>query len=100
MLPTKKEISNQQVPLLMQITNSDWKLVLSVKYENNFEIEILERKNGEYLKRVISQDEEPFYIGADVWELNYGATLMTLNHETLAGHPAKQLWEDWLSENN
>ena len=43
--------------------------------------------------------ETPFHVGADVWELNYGATLMTLNHEVLNGHPAKQLWQEWLSSN-
>jgi len=100
MLITKKDISNQQGPLLMQIVNGDWQLVLSVKHENNFSIEIIEENNGEYSKRTISQDEPPFYVGADVWELNYGATLMTLNHETLVGHPAQQLWKGWLSSNS
>jgi len=99
MLPSKKDISNVQAPWLMQIANGDWQLVISVKNANSFTIEILERNNGEFSKRMICQDEPPFYVGADVWELNYGATLMTLKHETLAGHPAQQLWTDWLSHN-
>lgn len=95
MLISKKDISTIQPPLLMQSSNGSWKLVLKTVANETFDIEILEKENEEFIKRVISQDEPPFYVGEDVWELNYGATLMTLNHEALKEHPANQLWEDW-----
>jgi hypothetical protein len=96
MLISKKEISTEDLPLLMQTTNGDWKLVSNIITTNvDFSIEILEKNNDKFAKRVISQPEPPFYVGADVWELDYGATLMTLSHETLKEHPASQLWQDW-----
>lgn len=96
MLTSKKDISTEDLPLLMQTANSDWKLVSNIITTSaGFSIEILEKNNGLFVERVISQPEPPFYVGAGVWELNYGATLMTLCHETLKEHPASQLWQDW-----
>lgn len=95
MLSSKKDISTVQPPLLMQITNGSWKLVLKAVANTTFDIEVLEKENDRFTQRIISQEEPPFYVGEDIWELNYGATLMTLNHETLKGHPANQLWKDW-----
>jgi len=97
MLISKKDISSVQLPMLMQTSNRNWKLVLKTKTSATFDIEILERVNDEFITRVISQDEPPFYVGEDVWELDYGTTLMTLNHESLATHPAHQLWKEWLA---
>jgi len=97
MLISKKDIASIPPPLLMQTPSGNWQLVQKIKTGTTFDIEILERKNNEFITHVISQDEPPFYVGEDVWELNYGATLMTLNHESLATHPAHQLWKDWLA---
>lgn len=96
MLISKKDVSTADLPLLMQSTNGDWKLVLKIITASaDFSFEIIEKINEKFVRRVISQSEPPFYVGADVWELDYGATLMTLHHETLKGHPASQLWQDW-----
>ena len=96
MLPSKKEITAANLPLLLQVTNGDWKLVSKIiSTAKDFSFEIVVKKDNEFVTRVISQPEPPFYVGVDVWELNYGATLMTLEHESLVGHPANQLWQDW-----
>ena len=97
MLISKKDISTIQPPLLMQTSDSNWKLVLKAKTSTTFDIEILERESDEFVTRIITQKEPPFYVGEDIWELNYGATLMTLNHQSLNEHPAQQLWKDWLA---
>lgn len=96
MLASKKDISTADFPLLMQASNGDWSLVSKISTSSaGVSFEILEKRNGKYAKRSISQLEPPFYVGADIWELNYGTTLMTLNHKTLEAHPARQLWQDW-----
>jgi len=97
MLISNKDIANAQPPLLMKFADGNWKLVINIIIASSFEFEILEKDNTSFTKRVISQVEPPFYVGEDVWELNYGATIMTLGHESLAGHPANQFWEDWKS---
>lgn len=84
----------------MQSATQEWLLIESiVLFEDNLNLAIIEKIDGCFSKRAMQLGETPFHVGADVWELNYGATLMTLNHETLVEHPAKLLWKEWLSSN-
>lgn len=100
MLITQKDILKSRPPFLMQSATQVWLLIESfVLFEDNLNLAIIEKIDGSFSKRAMQISETPFHVGADVWELNYGATLMTLNHEVLNGHPAKQLWQEWLSSN-
>lgn len=98
MLITQKDILNSRPPFLMQAATQEWLLIESIALlENQLNLVIIEKIEGRFSKRILQLGETPFHVGADVWELNYGATLMTLNHATLSEHPAKLLWQEWLS---
>ncbi len=98
MLITQKGLLNSSSPFLMQTATRGWLLVESITlHEGVLKLAIIEKIEERFSKRIMQLDETPFYVGADVWELNYGTTLMTLNHETLAEHPAMLLWQEWLS---
>lgn len=98
MLITQKDILKSSPPFLMQTSTQEWLLIESIALlEDSCTLEIIEKIGGRFAKRTMQLGEVPFHVGADVWELNYGATLMTLNHEALKGHPATLLWQEWLS---
>ncbi len=98
MLNAQRDIANAKLPLLMQSSNGDWSLVVKVTIgEAKYNFHIVERLQEELTSRIISQQAAPFYIGADVWELDYGATLMTLHHASLTNHPANELWQQYLA---
>jgi len=98
MLNTQKDIASAALPLLMQSANGDWKLVIRVSLsEKKSDFHIVEKIQEVLDTRVISQTSPVFYVGAEVWELDYGATLMTLQHASLADHPANELWQQWNS---
>jgi len=100
MLISKKNILECNPPFLMHLSNSKWQLVEQIALiDNRYHLTVMEKESESISKRVIYLDEAPFHVGEDVWELNYGSTLMTLNHESLAGHPAKQMWQEYLKNN-
>lgn len=97
MLVSKKEINNANPPFLLTSATKSWVLVSKVSESNNcLTLEIVEIKNGKFNVRSISLNELPFYVGADIWELEYGSVIMTLNHPSLHDHPANTLWEQWI----
>jgi hypothetical protein len=42
----------------------------------------------------------PWHVGDDVWELDYNAQIMTLDHPHYRKHPAWRLWLQWLSSHD
>ncbi len=100
MLISKKNILECNPPFLMELPNNKWQLVGQITLVGErYSVTIIEKDDGNFTKRIINLDEAPFYVGEDVWELNYGSTLMTLNHKSLDDHPAKQLWQEYLASN-
>jgi hypothetical protein len=98
MLISQKDILECNPPFLMRLSNSAWQLVENVVlHEARYCLTIIEKIDGKFSKRLIQLDEAPFHVGEDVWELDYGSTLMTLRHESLTEHPAKQVWQDYLN---
>lgn len=98
MLPTKKDILECSPPFVMEYTAGDWSLVTKISGVNNLlKLTIVYIKNGELKQRYLDVMEPPFYVGADVWELDYGSVLMTLNHPSLLEHPARKIWEELLA---
>jgi len=100
MLITQKDILKSSPPFLMQSAKQEWLLIASITLlEASLNLVIIEKIDGCLSKRTMQLGETPFHVGADVWELNYGATLMTLHHESLLKHPAKLLWQEWINSN-
>ena len=101
MLPSKKDILKCSPPFLMELPTGEWSLIINVAEVNGFlKLDIVNMKKGVLKQRAIELTEQPFYVGADVWELNYGSVLMTLEHPSLLGHPARKIWEAWLASKN
>lgn len=100
MLISQNDILQCTPPFLMQSASNDWLLVDKICVEGeNYILSILEMSADEFIQRSILLNEAPFHVGAEVWELEYGATLMTLQHASVADHPARRLWQKWLSKN-
>ena len=97
MLITKKELTKEYVPMLMVSAQGTWKLVIDIlRDRNEWQLCLLETRDNEFVTRKVKVTEEPFYVSSEIWELDYGTTLMTLQHETLTNHPALKLWQAWL----
>jgi len=97
MLASKKELLNCSPPFLMKLVTGEWSLVVKISNLNNMiNLLIVQSENNGFMQRNFVIPEPPFYVGADVWELEYGSVLMTLKHPSLNNHPAKILWEKWV----
>lgn len=100
MLISQKNILECNPPFLMGLLNDKWQLVEHIALlEERYHLTIIGKEDEKFSKRVIDLEEVPFHVGAGVWELNYGSTLMTLSHESLAGHSAKLLWQEYIKNN-
>ena len=101
MLLSKKNIFETNPPFLMEMANGNWLLIANITQEDDsIQLKVIEEKTKALVTRDIIINQEPFYVGADIWELEYGSKLMTLSHTTLSKHPANDLWEKWLSESS
>ncbi len=97
MLISDKDILISNPPFLLEFATNEWTLVSKISgSNNNLKLEIVERKNGVFSQRTLELNDPPFYVGADIWELEYGSRLMTLNHQSLIDHPARKIWKEWL----
>ena len=99
MLPSIKNICECKPPFLLKHSTGDWSVIIKI-LDNDKELRFitLYTDNNEYLQSNFTTSEKPFYVGADIWELNFGSVIMTLSHPTLTKHPATKLWHDWVSE--
>ena len=80
----------------MEHPAGDWSLIINIARVNEgLKLTVLYMNDNKFLQRDIFIDVPPFYVGADVWELDHGTVLMTLEHPTLIEHPAKTIWEKW-----
>ena len=81
----------------MEFPTGEWSLVTAIiDKDNSQKLVIVYRKDDEFKQRIVELSEPLFYVGADVWELEFGSILMTLDHPTLFDHPAIKLWYKWL----
>ena len=93
MLPTQKDIADCRPPFLLKYPSGDWSVITKImKHKEEITFHTLYTELSELLQSKITIKEKPFYVGADIWELNYGSIIMTLKHPTLAEHPATKLW--------
>jgi hypothetical protein len=98
MLITKKDILNSRPPFLLKSAAGEWLLIEKIQSsEIGLTLSVIEKVNSKYCQRTIELDETPFHVGADVWELNYGATIVALEDDSLRGHAAIELWQEWVN---
>ena len=98
MLISRKDILNGNPPFLMESATGEWAVISKITaFESRLKLEVVVRKSGAFIQRSFDVKNPPFYVGADVWELDYGSVLMTLSHPSLVEHPAKKIWEEWLA---
>lgn len=98
MLITKKDLLNSRPPFLMKSAAGEWLLIEKIQSSAiGLNLTIIEKVDSKFCKRTIQLDEVPFYVGADVWELNYGATILALEDDSLKGHAANELWQEWVN---
>lgn len=101
MLNSPDNILDHHPPFIFVSAKSEWLLIAEIKQvENRIELMVIEKMNNEFSERIIRLEEKPFHVGAEIWELNYGATLKTLNHASLLQHPATLLWQEWIKYKN
>ena len=97
MLNSPNNILEHQPPFIFKSADNDWLLIAEIKQvKDGLDLTVVEKHNNEFRKRIVRLEEAPFYVGAEIWELNYAATLMTLNHASLKQHPATLLWQEWI----
>ena len=96
LLISQKNILEFKQPFLLVHPAADWLVVIVISNAvNGLKLTILEEADNTFKKREINIYTVPFYVGADIWELDYGTVLMGLNHSTLVDHPAINLWKRW-----
>ena len=101
MLITQKDINDAQAPFILENPTGDWKLVVNIlRTENQFTVEVVDSNQSELSIRTIELEDVPFYVGADIWELEYGTRLIKLDRKSEPLHPAYKLWKKWLKKIN
>ncbi len=101
MLNSPNNILDHNPPFIFVSANNEWLLIAKIEQvEGALNLKVVEKKNDTFSTRVIRLDETPFHVGAEIWELNYGATIKTLNHSSLVKHPATLLWQEWIKQKN
>ena len=101
MLNNRKDIIHAKLPLLLLAPNNSWELIVTLeKIAADQYKGLFIRVTGEQLEaRELSIQEAPFHVAADIWELQYGVQIMTLDHDTLRNHPASEAWQRWQQQN-
>lgn len=102
MLVSSKNILNSVFPLLMESNLGNCKLIINITTCNdNIILCTLDKVNGIFVQKNILLGEQPFHLGDDVWEIEYGSRIMTFNAHMKNNHELYQLWRDWkLSASN
>ena len=79
----------------MEHAGGDWALVTSITHtQSRLHLLLLTRQKDRFSLRSLEVTDPPFYVGEDIWELEYGSVLMTLHHPTLRSHPAKKMYDE------
>lgn len=93
MLNNREDILAVRTPLLQLMPDQSWHIILKMHLLENGDIECecirSDQQRMHTFRNVLT--EPPFHVAAGIWELSYGVQIMTLNHETLRNHPARQL---------
>ena len=97
MLNQRKSILEACPPLLITMSDGSWHLVTRVQTSasQGFEYECVKQTGNALEPYRLHLSEDPFHIGADIWELEYGVQIMTLMDASLETHPANSVWESW-----
>ena len=100
MLNQRKEITEAIPPLLLTIPSGNFHLIAEIKKieSDKYLCTCISKKDGELLQYDHYINDSPFHIAENIWELHYGIEIKTLLESELSEHPAKQLWQEWISQ--
>lgn len=93
MLNNRKDILAVKSPLLQIMPDQSWHIILKMIQLNNGDItcDCIKTDKNQILSFSNTLEEPPFYVAEDIWELSYGVQIMSLMHDSLKDHPARQL---------
>ena len=99
MLNQRRNITAVQPPFIMTVPNADWHLIIAIQTAGTHALTLscVKQEHDQWVEYQQQLDEQPFHVAEDIWELSYGVEIMTLNHSSLANHPATELWRAWKS---
>ena len=97
MLNQRRNILDVPAPFIMTVPNADWHLIVALKENETQQLTLscVKQEQGKLIEYQKLIDERPFHVAEDIWELSYGVEIMTLNHRSLAQHPAVEIWRLW-----
>ena len=97
MLNNRKDIIDAKLPLLLLAPDNSWELIVALEKiaADHYQGLFVRIKNDQLEGRELSIHEAPFHVAEDIWELQYGVQVMTLDHYTLRNHPASTAWQQW-----
>ena len=97
MLNNRKDIIDAKLPLLMLAPDNSWELIVKLEKiaDDHYHGLFIRIKSDQLESRELSIHEAPFHVAEDIWELQYGIQVMTLDHDTLRNHPANTAWQNW-----
>jgi hypothetical protein len=99
MLIRARNIFEIEPPFLIVFGNGDWKVARRIfAHEDGIAfLEPFSSRTGEAdLDGVLPGS--PWHVGDNVWEMDYNAQIMTLDHPHYRTHPAWRLWLRWLAD--
>ena len=99
MLNQRRDITAVQPPFIMTVPNAAWHLIIASQKTSAHAMTLtcVKQEDGQWIEYQQQLNEQPFHVAEDIWELSYGVEIMTLNHSSLAQHPASELWRLWKS---
>lgn len=99
MLNQRKEITEATPPLLLTTPNGNFHLIAEITKidSGKYACNCINKKEGELIQYQHEINDTPFHIAENIWELNYGVEIKTLLESDLSEHPARQLWQEWIS---
>lgn len=97
MLIRPNDIYGVKPPFLIIFGNGDWKVAekIAPHQEGVAFFEPFSARPDDLADGVVQG--APWHVGDNVWEMDYNAQIMTLNHPHCQAHPAWRLWLQWLA---
>ena len=95
MLISQQDIHLQSMPMLLLLPGSSaYRVIVSMDTNENrlFSIQVIDYDESELGTKWITFESYPFYVGDEVWELDYGHRIVSIRD---SNHSAWQIWRKW-----
>lgn len=94
MLRADKNIFAIRPPFLVVLPTSQWKIAARIFPHPDGLLCVEPFYDGE--PKVSVYLGRPWHVADEVWELEYGVQIMTLDVQGMQHHPALALWHEWV----